>query len=187
MLATLAALALWTRGCTALPHTYTMTGESMAPTVGRGDWFLARPHDAPPDPGALVIIEHWIDDTLYHVLRRAVGLPGDTLAMRDGRLTVNGLAAPWPMRVVVPAAERTLDGPIRGTIYTWGPVAVGPDSVFVLSDTRDMIGWPDSRFFGPIPIERVVATYAFRLWKGANPSPESGSATPRDRSRSAAR
>lgn len=141
-----------------------MTGESMEPAVGRGDWFLARPLSRLPQRGQLVIIEHWIDDTLYHVLRRAVGLPGDTLGMREGRLLVNGRPAPWPARVVVPAAERTLDGPIAGTIYNWGPVVVGPDSVFVLSDTRDMIGWPDSRFVGPLPGERVVAEYVFRIW-----------------------
>lgn len=187
LLAALGAVAVWTRGFTALPHTYTMTGESMAPTVGRGDWFLARSHDGVPDRGALVIIEHWIDDTLYHVLRRAVGLPGDTLAMQDGRLTVDGRPAPWPMRVVVPAAERTLDGPIAGTIYNWGPVVVGRDSVFVLSDTRDMIGWPDSRFFGPIPGERVVGEYVLRLRKGSTPAPEGASARPRDRNKSAAR
>lgn len=143
-----------------------MTGESMAPTVGRGAWFLARPLGAPPNRGDLVVIEHWIDDTLYHVLRRAVGLGGDTLAMRDGMLSVNGAAAPWPWRVIVPRAERTLDGPIGGTIYNWGPVAVGPESVFVLSDTRDMVGWPDSRFFGPIPAERVVERFVLRILSG---------------------
>jgi signal peptidase I len=143
-----------------------MTGASMAPTVGAGDWFLARPLDGLPERGVLVIIEHWIDDTLYHVLRRAVGLPGDTLRMTGGALAVNGRAAPWPHRVVVPAADRSLDGPVAGTIYDWGPVVVGRDSVFVLSDTRDMIGWPDSRFFGAVPRAGVVARWVGRLRRG---------------------
>jgi type IV secretory pathway protease TraF len=86
--------------------------------------------------------------------------------MRAGRLAVNGVPAPWPFRVVKPGADRALDGPIAGSIYTWGPVTVGPDSVFVLSDTRDMIGWPDSRFFGAVPLSRVVGRYWIALWKG---------------------
>jgi signal peptidase I len=142
-----------------------MTGESMVPAVGRGEWFLARPLAGPPARGDLVVIEHWIDDTLYHVLRRVVGLAGDTVAMRDGHLRVNDVPAPWPARVIVPAAERALEGPITGTIYNWGPVVVGADSVFVLSDTRDMVGWPDSRFFGAVPRVRVVDRYVTRLWR----------------------
>ena len=162
----LAGLAWITRGFTALPATYTMTGPSMAPSIGAGDWFLARPHTGIPERGALVIVEWTIDDTLYHVLRRAVGLPGDTLRMTGGALVVNGARAPWPHRVVVPRADRRLDGPVPGTIYDWGPVIVGRESVFVLSDTRDMIGWPDSRFVGAVPDARIVARYLLRLRRG---------------------
>jgi signal peptidase I len=166
LLAVLVTLALLTRGFTALPRTYYMTGPSMVPSVGQGAWFLARPATGPPARGQLVLWEHTLDDSLFHVLRRAVGLPGDTLRMRAGTLFVNHAHAPWLWRVVEPRAERPLDGVIAGTIYTWGPVIVGPDSVFLLSDTRDMFGWPDSRFVGPVPRERIVATYLFSLRAG---------------------
>jgi hypothetical protein len=33
---------------------------------------------------------------------------------------------------------------------------VPPDSVVLLSDTRDMLGWPDSRFLGFIPLADIV-------------------------------
>jgi signal peptidase I len=166
LLAVLATLAVFTRGFTALPNTYYMTGPSMAPGVGQGAWFLARPLTGPPARGQLVLWEHRLDDSLFHVLRRAVGLPGDTLTMRAGTLFVNGAPAPWPWRVVEPRAERPLDGRITGTIYNWGPVIVGADSVFLLSDTRDMFGWPDSRFVGPESRERIVARYLFSLRRG---------------------
>jgi len=142
-----------------------MTGESMAPTLGAGDGFLARPLSGLPRRGELVVMRFEDGDSLFHVLRRAVALAGDTVSMRDGRLWVNGRAPDWPARVVVPGAARTLDGLIRGTIYTWGPVIVGPDSVFVLSDTRDMIGWPDSRFLGAVPAERLEDRMMFVLWR----------------------
>jgi signal peptidase I len=152
---------LWlTRGLTSWPQAYYMTGPSMAPTVGTAGWFLARPLTQSARPGELVVVDLALDDSTFHVLRRAVGLPGDTLAMRGGRLLVNGAPAGWPARVVNPRADRPLDGPIAGSLYEWGPVTVGPDSVFVLSDTRDMFGWPDSRFLGAVPArwvrERVI-------------------------------
>lgn len=162
----LLGLAVATRGFTAFPSTYYMTGPSMAPSVGQGAWFVARPLRGLPGRGQLVLLEHWIDDSLFHVLRRAVGLPGDTLAMVRGVLVVNGRQSGWPWRIVEPRAERLLDGPVAGTIYNWGPVVVGPESVFVLSDTRDMIGWPDSRFFGPVPADRIPERYAFSLRDG---------------------
>jgi signal peptidase I len=162
--AAVVALAIVTRGFTAFPRTYYMTGPSMEPAVRQGTWFVARPFSGRPAPGDLVLLDHWIDDTLFHILRRAVGLPGDTLLMTAGELRVNGRAAEWPFRVIEPRAERPLDGPVRGTIYNWGPVVVGADSVFLLSDTRDMLGWPDSRFLGAVPRERVMDRYLFRLW-----------------------
>ena len=164
--AVLVALAVFTRAFTAFPSTYYMTGPSMEPSVHRGAWFLASPPGGATSlkHGQLVLMEHWIDDTLYHVLRRVVGLAGDTLRMVDGALRVNERTADWPARIITRRAERTLDGPVTGTIYNWGPLAVGPDSVFLLSDTRDMLGWPDSRFLGPVPRERIVARYLFRMW-----------------------
>lgn len=166
LVAVLAALAVFTRGFTAFPSTYYMTGPSMEPTVRQGAWFLARPFGGMPARGDLVLLEHWIDDTLYHVLRRAVGLPGDTLRMVAGLLRISGRDADWPSRVLDPRAERPLDGPLPGTIYNWGPLVVGPDSVFLLSDTRDMLSWPDSRFLGAVPRDRIVDRYLLGLWPG---------------------
>ena len=163
LLALLIALAVFTRGFTAFPSTYYMTGPSMEPAVRQGTWFLAKPLTRLPRHGELVLLQHTIDDSIFHVLRRAVGLPGDTVQMVDGLLWVNHLAPSWPARIIAPRAERPLDGPLRGTIYNWGPVVVGPDSVFLLSDTRDMLGWPDSRFLGAVPRARVVDRYAFAL------------------------
>ena len=164
LLAVLVALAVLTHGLTALPSTYYMTGPSMEPSVSQGAWFLARPFSGMPARGDLVVMQLWIDDTLFHVLRRAVGLPGDTVQMEAGQLRINGRPAEWSARIIKPQAERTLDGPVRGTIYNWGPLAVGPDSVFLLSDTRDMLGWPDSRFLGAVPREWIEDRYLLGLW-----------------------
>jgi len=146
----------WVIGGARLPALYYMTGPSMEPAVPAGSLFLALPPKRSPARGDLVLVELVLDDSTYHVLRRVVGLPGDTLEMTQGRLTINRAAAPWPFRILEPKADRLLDGPLEGTLYTWGPIVVEPGTLFVLSDTRDMIGWPDSRFLGPRPASRVV-------------------------------
>jgi signal peptidase I len=150
----------WTRGGSRWPAVYYMTGPSMSPAVGAGALFLAMSPAGRIRAGDLVLVELTLDDTAYHVLRRVVGLAGDTLRMESGVLTVNGVTAPWPFQVLESRADRPLEGPVGGTLYRWGPVVVGPDSVFVLSDTRDMVGWPDSRFLGALPRALVAAEFS---------------------------
>jgi len=153
-------------GFRGLPATYTMEGPSMDPAVGRGDWFLVRPAPNHLARGRLILMTFRDQGDEHQVLRRLAGIGGDTLLMAGGRLLVNGEEPPWPHRIIEPGAERPLPAPVRGTIYSWGPVVVGPDSVFVLSDVRDMLGWPDSRFLGPIPRSLIEAEYLLTLWRG---------------------
>ena len=166
VLLVLAGASYLTGGFRGLPATYTMEGRSMEPAVGRGDWFLVRPAPTRLARGGLVLMSFRDQGEEHQVLRRLVGIWSDTLRMADGRLLVNGEEQPWPHRIIEPGAERPLPGTVRGTIYNWGPVVVGPDSVFVLSDVRDMLGWPDSRFLGPIPRSLIEAEYLLTMWRG---------------------
>ncbi len=155
---------LWgTRAFTRWPQIYFMTGASMEPSVRAREYFLASSPLGPLTRGMLVIFRYEDEDGVFHVLRRLAALPGDTIAMRDGRAIVNGAAAPWPFRVLKPEAHRS---PMArgGELLTWGPVVVPRDSVFLLADTRDMIGWPDSRFLGPVPVSALEAEATRLIW-----------------------
>jgi len=68
---------------------------------------------------------------------------------------VNGALQPWRFRIVAPEARQSALAR-TGDLHTWGPWMVPPDSVVLLSDTRDMLGWPDSRFLGFIPLADIV-------------------------------
>lgn len=156
-------LGLWmTRAGARWPSIYVMTGDSMAPTLHAGEYFLAW---GPPEElrrGELVIFRYEDDDGVFHVLRRLVALPGDTIAMDSGVVRVNGRARDWPFRILRPEASRS-ELAIVGNLYDWGPWVVPPDSVVLLSDTRDILGWPDSRFVGFIPRHEVLARATRRL------------------------
>jgi signal peptidase I len=128
----------------------------MAPAVQAGQYFLAWSPPGPLARGDLVIFRYQDQDGAYDVLRRLAALPGDTIAMVDGGVVLNGVTQRWAYRVIEPAARFS---PLArtGDLYTWGPWIVPRDSVVLLSDTRDMLGWPDSRFLGFIPRSDILA------------------------------
>ncbi len=162
-----AAIALggaWlTRLGTRWPTIYTMTGPSMEPTLSAGQYFLAWNPPGRLERGDLVIFRFIDEDgEIFDVLRRLVGLPGDTVSMTDGEAFVNGEPQPWPYRVENPAAWRS-ELAIEGHLFTWGPWVVPADSVVLLADLRDMLGWPDSRFVGFVAREDVLARATRRI------------------------
>lgn len=165
LVAALVALLWWTRAFTRWPQVYFMTGASMEPAVRAQEYFDTSSPVGTLRRGMLVIFRYEDEDGVFHVLRRVAGLPGDTIAMQDGHAIVNGRDNGVPFRVIKPEAHRS---PMAkgGDLLTWGPVVVPRDSVFLLADTRDMMGWPDSRFLGPIPMTAIEAEAGRIVWTG---------------------
>ncbi len=157
------ALLVWTRACTRWPQVYYMTGASMEPAVRAREYFLVTSPPGPLRRGMPVLFRYEDEDGVFHVLRRVAGLPGDTVAMRDGLAVVNGRAQGWPYRIVEPRASRSPLARVSD-LYTWGPLLVPRDSVFLLADTRDVGGWPDSRFLGPVPVSAVEGEAGRIVW-----------------------
>jgi signal peptidase I len=159
----LVALGVWaTRLGARWPSVYYMTGASMEPTVAAGEYFLAWSPPGALQPGDLVIFRFEYEDTVYHVLRRLVALPGDTVAMDSGAVVLNGRRQRWPFRIVRPQVWRS-ELALEGRLFDFGPWVVPPDSLVLLADTRDMLGWPDSRFLGFVPIDDVIARATLSL------------------------
>ena len=146
-----------TRFGTRWPTIYTMTGPSMEPTLSANEYFVAWSPPGTLRRGDLVIFQFIDeDDEEFHVLRRLVGLPGDTVSMMDGEVFVDGVRQPWPYQVTNAAAWRS-ELAIEGHLFTWAPWIVPRDSVVLLADLRDMMGWPDSRFVGFVAREDILA------------------------------
>jgi len=84
------------------------------------------------------------------LIKRVVGLPGETVEFRDGQVLIN---------------SKPLQEPFIGG-DTWSgrtdTVTVPPLQVFVLGDNRDHSN--DSRSFGPVPIEHIVGRAWLSYW-----------------------
>lgn len=135
-----------------------------------------------PSRGEIIIFrpEH---DPEVDVVKRIVGVPGDTLRMRDGRLYVDGSLHPepyvthdpgsanethpwmvWQYDHLLPGADRSGYVPSRDD---WGPFAVPEDRYFVMGDNREQS--LDSRYWGFLEEWRIKGKVAF-LYYSFDPS-----------------
>jgi len=126
----------------------------------RGD-IVVFPSPAVPaeDEGLLEGIFHDVLESVAlrdpgdrELIKRIVGLPGETIEARDGRLLIDGVPLVEPY---IPDGVTTSD---------FGPVTVPEDRVFVMGDNRG--NSHDSRFpdIGPIEIDTIVGRAIARVW-----------------------
>jgi signal peptidase I len=183
---------------TALADWNPIPSESMHPTLLDGDVVLVNriaydlkvpltdislAHLGDPRRGDVVtFISPSNGDRL---IKRLVGVPGDTIELRDDQLIINGVTARYGPLVsyrephdyagttlAVKSAE-TIDGSRREVQFlpelaarrNFGPVIVPADSYFVLGDNRDDSG--DSRYIGFVP-RRMLIGRAHHVLVSAN-------------------
>ena len=169
---------------------YKVPTGSMQPTLKPGDFiFSVKPAYgwrlpfseqvlAPqlPERGDLIVFRY-PDQPLISYVKRVVGLPGDKVEIRQGRLIVNDVPLKYDL---VDRAEdnpnpslfdvyREYDEEISHFVILeknqnkghFGPVVVPPSEVFVLGDNRDASD--DSRYWGSIPLNQIVGQ-ASLIW-----------------------
>ncbi len=98
------------------------------------------------------------------LLKRVVGLPGDTLALISGRLYVNGKPSPESfVRHVGGEPEPTLPGPDATRPWSLAaPFQVPAGRYFVMGDNRGNSA--DSRYWGLVTREEIVGRGLAVYW-----------------------
>ena len=144
-LAVVIVMILSLSGCAGLSlggKTYVMGGQSMEPTLRDGDRVTASPVNRELQRGDIVVFSDPLPDANPHILfiKRVIGLPGETIEVKDGQVYINGTVFVEPY--VVEKARYSLE-----------TVSIPEDHYFVLGDNRNSS--MDSHVYGSIP-ENVV-------------------------------
>lgn len=131
--------------------------ESMEKTIMTGDRFfgnrLAYLFD---DPERFdIVVFKYPDDESQLFVKRVIGLPGETVEIKDGKVYING-------------SETPLDDSFTPETPTGdcGPYVVPEGSYFMLGDNRNHSG--DSRFWKQpyVEKEKIVGKAIFRYFPG---------------------
>jgi signal peptidase I len=101
-----------------------------------------------PKRGDVIVFEY-PKDLSRDFIKRVIGLPGETVEVKGGKIFVNDQLLP------------ELFGPNPGS-STNGPITVGPSEVFVMGDNRNNSS--DSRTWGPLPLKYVIGKALVSYW-----------------------
>ncbi|HEX8338279.1 MAG TPA: signal peptidase I [Pyrinomonadaceae bacterium] len=145
--ATLVASALLL-GCSAFGRgVVRFEGTSMQPGIKHGDRLIVLRFDQGAEFDVKrgdVILFLYPKDPEKSYLKRLVGLPGETVELRGGRVFINGQEL----------AEPYVDPQLNAELDSRPPVYVEPHHYYVLGDNRDNSA--DSRLWGAIPEKYIL-------------------------------
>ena len=131
-----------------------------------------------PKRGEIVVFT-FPDQPRTNYVKRVIGLPGDLIEIRKGRLRVNGQELNYQQITAVPEEVQQVAGEFELWLETsdegprqilrqkklsdrnFGPISVPQDEVFLLGDNRDASD--DSRYWGTVPVSRVEGR-VFLIW-----------------------
>jgi len=131
---------------------FRVIGDSMMPNFHEGQYLVVnklayRLH--PPQRGDVIVFRPPTNPKKDYI-KRIIGLPGETVEVREGYVYVDG---------------RRLEEPYIGQINphsSWGPSVVGQDEYFVLGDSRSNSS--DSRSWGMLPGSNVIGKAWLSYW-----------------------
>jgi signal peptidase I len=132
---------------------YVIPSPSMEPTLVEGDRVLVNRlvyHFRSPEKGDIIVFDppgHVQGDP--PLIKRVVAVGGDTVAVHNGMLWVDGVAQDEPFIKEHPIAE------------DYPEVTIKPGYVWAMGDNRNNSG--DSRVFGPVSLKAIIGE-AFAIY-----------------------
>lgn len=127
---------------------------SMEPTLDISDRIVVNKvvfHFRHPQRFEIVVFRQVpaMDKEKRDLIKRVVGLPGETLEVKKGLIFINGS----------PVEEKHA---MNQDFANFGPVTVPADAYFVMGDNRPASA--DSRYWGFLPQKNIIGPAFLRIW-----------------------
>lgn len=149
---------------------FIVNGASMDPTFHPGEYLIVdqisyRLFEG-PQRGSVIIFRHPPEPSKFFI-KRVIGLPGETLEIKSGQITVKNLERPEGFQL----NETYIIHPKDDSFS----IKLAEDEYFVMGDNR--AGSSDSRIWGPLPRKYIIGRPIVRLfpinkiavWPGRQP------------------
>ncbi|QGY40535.1 signal peptidase I [Pseudodesulfovibrio cashew] len=107
-----------------------------------------------PERGDIIVFKYPMDES-KDFIKRVIGLPGDTVELRDKVVYINGEPLDEPY-------VRRTDARILPVRDNFGPIVVPDGEYFMLGDNRE--GSHDSRWWGTVKRQKIVGKALIIYW-----------------------
>ena len=135
----------------AVAQNYQVEGHSMDPTMHNGEFVIvlkAVYWFHPPQTGDIIVLKD-PEDPSRNFIKRVIGKPGDTVAVHNGKVFLNGQALREPYIAQPPA-------------YTVPAQKIPAGSYWVLGDNRNDSN--DSHIWGLLPRDYIIGKAWLVYW-----------------------
>jgi signal peptidase I len=138
-------------GINALSARIRVESISMQPTLYEGNFVIVNKvayKIGLPERGDVIVFHFPLNPTIEPYIKRVVGLPGEQVTVKEGKVFINS----------VPLTEPYIKAPPSYS-GTWN---VPQDSLFVLGDNRNNSS--DSHSWGMVPLKNVIGKAEVVYW-----------------------
>jgi len=123
-----------------------VSGESMVPTLDGGELMLLKKYDTSYERFDIVVVNKNVEGD--NLIKRVIGLPGETIKYRNGNLYIND--------------EIIEDTYAYGETGNFREITLGNDEYFLMGDNREIS--LDSRSLGIIKNKEIEGTVGIVLY-----------------------
>lgn len=143
---------------------YRMPSQGMHPTLQPGDRFVIdqyyyRHHS--PQRGEVAVYSYPVDPGIDFV-HRIIGLPGETIQMDGGKVSINGKMTNEPYAVYLSPITKEPMIDLGEPLPDFPATQIPADAVFVMGDNRSFSN--DSRQFGFVQLSLLKGKVMYLYW-----------------------
>src|SRR5215213_7100467 len=119
-----------------------------------------------------IVVFKYPDEPERDFIKRVIGLPGETLELRNKKIYINGQALDEPyVHFLEPPSNSAQEVTSFDVRERYGPVQVPADQYFAMGDNRD--NSQDSRYWGFLPRGHIKGKALMIYWSyDAGPGPQ---------------